>query len=186
MTIEEIYSELSAHMIKGLMVHNQMANYYCFLNLKGYAKCHTYHYLCENKDYMELNHYYHKHHNKLIKDKPVTDPKIIPNSWYAYVRADVDATTKRNAVKTGLEKWIDWEEETLQLYSKMYKELFTLGAIADAKYLECLITDVNDELAQANSLYIKKKSTDFDIESIMGDQEEKAEKYWQKITEIWR
>lgn len=58
--------------------------------------------------------------------------------------------------------------------------------IADAKYLECLIADVSDELAQANSLYIKKKSTDFDIESIMGDQEEKAEKYWQKITEIWR
>lgn len=59
----------------------------------------------------------------------------------------------------------------------MYKELFAIGAIADAKYLECLIADVSDELAQANSLYIKKKSTDFDIESIMGDQQEKAEKY---------
>ena len=31
MTLEEIYSELSAHMIKGLMIHDQMSNYYCFL-----------------------------------------------------------------------------------------------------------------------------------------------------------
>lgn len=59
----------------------------------------------------------------------------------------------------------------------MYKELFALGEIADAEYLACLIKDVNEELAQAQSLYIKKKSRDFDISSIMGDQEEKANKY---------
>lgn len=186
MTVEEVFSELSAHMIKGLMVHDQMAHYYCFLNLKGYSKCHQYHYLCENKDYMELNHYYHRHHNKLIKAKPVEDPKIIPSSWYAYFREDVDATTKRNAVKTGIEKWIEWEQDTKKLYEKMYKELFALGEIADAEYLACLIKDVNEELAQAQSLYIKKKSCDFDISSIMGDQEEKADKYWCKIKEIWR
>ena len=186
MTLEEIYSELSAHMIKGLMVHDQMAHYYCFLNLKGYAKCHTYHYLCENKDYMELNHYYHKHHNRLIKEKPISDPKLIPNAWYAYQRVDVDATTKRNAVKTGLEKWIEWETETLTLYSKMYKELFALGEIADAEYVACLIKEVDEELAQANSLYIKKKTCDFDISAIMGDQEEKFKKYCEKIKEIWR
>ena len=186
MTVEEIFSEISAHMIKGLMVHDQMAKYYCFLNLKGYSKCHKYHYLCENKDYMDLNHYYHRHHSKLIKEKPVTDPKLIPNSWYSYTREDVDITTKRNSVKTGLEKWIQWEEDTLALYSKMYKELFALGEIADAEYVADLIEDVSDELAQAKSLYIKKKSTDFDIISIMDDQEPKAIMYWEKIKTIWR
>lgn len=186
MTVEEIFSELSAHMIQGLMVHDQMAKYYCFLNLKGYAKCHTYHYLCENKDYMDLNHYYHRHHNRLIKEKKIDDPKLIPNSWYAYNRSDVDATTKRNAVKTGLEKWIEWEKNTLTLYSKMYKELLAINEIADAEYISCLIKEVNEELAQVNSLYIKKKTSDFDISSIMGDQEVKSLKYWEKIKEIWR
>ena len=166
MTVEEIFSELSAHMIKGLMVHDQMAKYYCFLNLKGYAKCHTYHYLCENKDYMELNHYYHKYHNKLIKEQPVSDPKLIPNSWYTYLRIDIDATTKRNAVKTGLEKWASWEKDTLDLYSKMYQELLSLGEIADA--------------------LIDKKTCDFDIACILGDQEEKCKKYCEKIKKVWR
>ena len=80
MTVEEIFSELSAHMIQGLMVHDQMAAYYSFLTLKGYCRCHAYHYLKESDNYMKLNHYYHKHHDKLIKEKAVTDPKIIPKS----------------------------------------------------------------------------------------------------------
>ena len=35
MTVEEIYAELSAHMIKGIMMHEQLANYYDFLGLEG-------------------------------------------------------------------------------------------------------------------------------------------------------
>jgi hypothetical protein len=59
----------------------------------------------------------------------------------------------------------------------MYKELFTLGEIADAEYVAALVKDVSDELAQAKSLYLKKKASDFDINSIMSDQECKAEMY---------
>ena len=44
MTIDEIFAELGAHMIKGLMIHNQMMVYYDFLYLPGYSKCHEYHY----------------------------------------------------------------------------------------------------------------------------------------------
>ncbi len=35
MTIEEIFSEISKHMIEGIMIHAQMADYYNFLGLKG-------------------------------------------------------------------------------------------------------------------------------------------------------
>lgn len=48
------------------------------------------------------------------------------------------------------------------------------------------VVRVNEELSQANSLYIRKKTCDFDIGSIMGDQEEKFNKYCEKIKEIWR
>lgn len=80
MTIEDIFAELAAHMIKGLMVHDQMRDYYDFLNLKGYAKCHEYHYWEESKNYLCLKHYYFKHHNRLIKEMPIENPKIIPSS----------------------------------------------------------------------------------------------------------
>lgn len=186
-TVDEIYADLAAHMIKGLMVHDQMSSYYCFLNLKGYAKCHNYHYVCENKAYIKLKEYYMQHHGKLIKDKAISDPKLIPNSWYAYTRKDVDTTSKRNAVKTGLEKWIEWESDTKNTYTKAYKDLMALNAVADAHFIARFLDDVDEELAQAESLYIKKKTVDFDIGSIMSDQEEKYQNYHKKIKdEFWR
>ena len=41
---------------------------------------------------------------------------IIPDSWYKYTSMDVDASTKRNAIKDLTEKWINWERETKTLY----------------------------------------------------------------------
>lgn len=37
MTVEEIFTELSAHMIQGLMFHDQINSYYLFLGLNKYA-----------------------------------------------------------------------------------------------------------------------------------------------------
>ena len=79
-TLEDIYSSLAAHMIAGLMVHDQMASAYYFLNLKGYGKCQVYHYWCENKNYQCLKKHYMKYHCKLIRDQQIADPKIIPSN----------------------------------------------------------------------------------------------------------
>ena len=48
MTIAEIYAKINEHMINGLMLHDQLANYYDFLGLEGYKRCHEYHYFKEN------------------------------------------------------------------------------------------------------------------------------------------
>ena len=77
-TVEDIFSDLAAHMIKGLMVHDQMASYYDFLNLSTYATRHELHYEQENKSYFCLKHYYLKHHKKLIKEQKIENPEIIP------------------------------------------------------------------------------------------------------------
>ena len=34
MTVEEIFKELATHALKGMMVHEEMCNYYDFLGLK--------------------------------------------------------------------------------------------------------------------------------------------------------
>ena len=39
MTVDEVFSRLTAHMVKGFMMHDQMATAYNFLGLKGYKKC---------------------------------------------------------------------------------------------------------------------------------------------------
>ena len=60
-----------------------------------------------------------------------------------------------------------------------------MGEVADAQFLECFICDVDEELAGVESLYVKRKTTDFDISSIMSDQEKKYKEYCKKIKECY-
>ena len=177
MTLDEIFGKLVVHMIEGLMFHDQMANYYNFLGLEGYAECHTYHYLEESCNFNKLESYYVTHCNRLIPELRATDPAVIPDSWYKYNRMDVDTNTKRNAVKTGLEKWMKWETETKQLYESMHKELVNSGYCAAALEVAKLIEDVTCELHEVTQYYLNKKSTDYDIINIIEEQDQKKECY---------
>ena len=184
MTVEEIYSELAAHMIKGMMFHEQLANYYDFLGLKGYKRCHEYHFMAETCGYRKLNRYFINHHNKLIPEKEVEDPEVIPDSWYKYDRQDVDASTKKNAVKNGLTRWVEWEKETKHLYEQSYRELMELNEVASACFIKCYIEDVDCELKRAERYQLNKMATGYDLIDIVMEQHEKHERYKDKVKHV--
>lgn len=184
MTVGEIFAKLSAHMIEGLMTHEQLANYYDFLSLKGYKRLHEYHYLEETCYYRKLCRYYINHFNKLIPDMKVDNPEVIPMSWYQYKREDVDVSTRRNAVRNGVEKWIEWEKETKKLYQESYKELMELGEVAAAKFLCCFIENVDDELKKAERCKLYRSATDYDMTLIEQDQYGMHHKYREKVKSV--
>jgi len=70
----------------------------------------------EIKGYECLLHYYSTHYHKLLNTNDVPNPDIIPGTWYKYNTMEVDTNTKRNTVKTLMEKWVEWERETKKLY----------------------------------------------------------------------
>lgn len=107
MTIEEIFYNISTHMAKGLLIHNQMASLYGFLNLKGYQKCHEYHYYEETCNYRYLQDFFLSHCNKMIHENSIEQPDIIPNNWYKFTKKEVDVNNKRSAVKDLMKKWVE-------------------------------------------------------------------------------
>ena len=181
MKVEEIYSKLSSHMIRGIMVHEQVMNYYNFLGLCGYKKCHEYHYLHETLMHNRLCNYFVNHHNMLIPDEKIENPNAIPESWFKYTRQDVDGATKKNAVKNGLTMWVDWERETKDLYEQMYQELMNIGEIASALFIKCYVCDVDKELKKAEKYQLMKEAVNYDIGHIISEQKHKHEKYKRKI-----
>lgn len=183
MELKEIYSTLSAHMIQGMMAHDQLANYYDFLGLKGYKRCHEYHFLKETLGYRSLNRYFINHHNMLIPEVRVDDPKIIPDSWYSHVRSDVDMTTKQNGVRSGLTKWVEWERDTKSLYEQMYKELININEVASAFKIKEFICDVDMELKKAERYQLNKEATNYDMSMIIEEQNKKHKKYDKKCRE---
>ena len=171
MTVEEIFRDLSAHMVKGVMIHEQLADYYDFLNLHGYKRCHEYHSKCEMKYMRKLHRYFINHYNKLIEENPIENPDVIPSSWYRYKRDEVDVNTKRNAVKAGIEKWVAWETETKTLYEQAYIDLLDLGEVAAAKKIACYVCAVDRELKWAQRKHINLVTADYSISYILGEQD---------------
>ena len=183
MTVEEIFESISNRMLDGIMLHSDMVDYYRFIALNGYAKCHEMHMISESKAFRKLRKHYLDNHDKLIRDEEIPRESVIPDSWYSHVRQDVDTASVRKAVKDGLEKWVSHETETKRLYEEMAKELRDLGEVKSAIYVEELVCDVSKELAKAKKYHLRKKHSDYDITEIMSEQKHCHEKYSEKIKE---
>lgn len=179
--MEEVFSKLSAHFIKGMMVHDQMARYYDFLGLKGYKRIHEYQFYEESKVFRRINRYFINHHSKLIPEMRVDDPALIPESWYNYKREDVDGQTKRNAVETGMRKWVEWEQTTKTEIESAIKMLYDNGFVADANWVKNILKKVCYELKKAERKLIELQSVSFDLILITEEQEKVHDKYKGKI-----
>lgn len=185
MLIEEIFSHLLSHMIKGLMIHDQLASAFGFLNLRGYSKCHEYHYFEESCSYRELQNYYLNRYHKLIGEEKIDNPTIIPSTWFKYMKEDVDTNTKRSAIKDLMKKWIEWEKETQTLLQQSYKELFNNGEVGAAIIIGELITDNGEELASAQEKQINFEMTNYDLVAIIDEQEHYYSLYTTKIKKLF-
>ena len=181
MTVDEIFTKLAAHMVEGMMIHDTLSKGYDFLGLYGFSKCHEYHRIEETKGYECLLHYYSTRYHKLLEIKNIPEPEIIPANWYKYTTMAVDVATKRQAVKTMTEKWVEWERNTKKLYQDMYKELFELGEIAAANKINCFICDVDEELKHAEKKLIKLETLGYDIGTIVNWQQPMYKKYKKKL-----
>lgn len=183
MTVNDIFATIVQHQIKGLMIHEQMAEYFDFLSLKGYESEQDYHYYEESRNFRETLRYFINHHNMLVPALEVDNPEVIPSSWYKYTRYDVDITTKKNAIKNAFEVWKTWETDTKALYEKMYKECFTIN-VCSAEYIKCLLEDVSNELKRVERECLRLKALDYDMSVIVSEQDEIHEYYKKKIKEL--
>lgn len=183
MSIDEIFSKMSAHMVKGMMVHEQLMNSYLFLGLKGYAACHEYHYLEETKMHIKLSKYSVNHYSSLIKESfdKADVPEIIPMSWFNFARDTVDNGTKKQAIVAAFDEWINWEQETKTFYEDIYAELLSKNEIPFAEFVKSCILDVEEEIVYAKNERLAKASMDFDMVSILEEQDEYKRSFKKKI-----
>lgn len=177
MTVEEIFNKLSAHMVEGIMIHDQMANAYDFLGLYGFAALHAHQHISETCSYIKLSHYYSTHFHKLINLGVIENPKIIPDNWYKYTTKAVDINTKRSAAKDMIDKWVKWEQDTKQLYQEMRRELNTINEVAAAMIVDDFICEVDKELEYAEKKQIKLETLGYDINALLSCSEKLHKKY---------
>ena len=184
MSIEDIFSRLSAHMVKGMMIHDRLSDYYLFLNLDGYATCHEYHFFAESMSYRRMCRYFSSVYGEIVNDSRIEIPEVIPDIWFRNTKKDVSSSEKRRAVRDGLDKWAMWEEETKAFYQSIYSELADMGEISALDFIMGLIKDVSEELIKVHGYQIDKCATDYDMVLILEEQKPCKEKYLRKLNEL--
>ncbi len=187
MPFEEICKMIAQRLLQGCMNHEQFANYYDFLGLKGYSLCHEYHFFQQMHGYRQFVTYYIEHQDKLIQDfspTSLTSFNIIPDNWYNYAREDVDVNTRRNAVKSGLEKYVHWENDTKKFLEDMYTQTIQQGYIGISIKIKDMIKSVEKEIEKANKEYLQIKATEYDMPTIISKQDCLVKKYKKKMRQI--
>lgn len=148
------------HMMKGVVFHSQLSQYYRFLNLCCYADFHSHQAQEEFATLAKFQKWYIDSHERLIPQSQPTIESVIPQDWYAHVKQDVDKNTLRESVKNGHIKWVNWEAETKKLYEDQIKVSETE---VDKIQLRKLLKEVQKEWAEAKQKYISLKNSQFDL-----------------------
>lgn len=182
--IDNIFEKIATKMVDSLMFHDEMSTYYHFLGLDGYKECHNYHYLKESNKYSDICEYYMCHYDKILKTDSHFE-SIIPIKWYQYSRQEIDNSTKRTAIKNGIEKWIKWESDTMEYYQELYNELIVEKEFLIAKIVMEHICNVDNELKHAKNKLLFLKSIDYDLNLILSEQHKLEKKYKCKKKEIF-
>jgi len=207
--LQQLYSELIDRMKQGVEMHEQLADYYGFLNLPGYQKCHEYQMLCELLTYRKAKDAYMKEYNQLVPISNMMNGmanmaanngmnnmnnngnngnynyrEVIPQTWYKYTRYDVDSGTKRTAVKDGFKKWVDYEKDTKQFLTNMVQRLEQQNDRESARKLDYLIDHVQKEIETAEEKMMALENSGYDMNYILQQQEPLKMKYADKIRKL--
>ena len=204
--VQQLYAELINRMKQGVEMHEQLADYYGFLNLPGYQKCHEYQMLCELLTYRKAKDIYMREYNQLVQpltmlnnmtnlssmsnnsnNQPNSNmnyTNVIPNQWYGHTRYEVDASTKRNAVRDGFKRWIDYEQDTKQFLLNMAQQLEQKNEREAARKLDYLIDHVEKEIEHAEEKLMALENSGYDMNYILQQQDGLKAKYAEKIRQL--
>lgn len=181
---KEIYGAINTRQITALMFHDEMADLFDFLGLRGFKRMHEYQYLVESAEHRALKRYYLNHHGMLLPDEEIDSIDVIPDEWYQYNRMDVTPAVRKQAVQRAMEQYRTWESDTKTLYEKCAAHLMAWQKVADFNKVNDLIKDVDTELKYLERLCIELKAVDYDCSFIEILQDKYHEKYKEKSKDI--
>lgn len=177
---EQVYSAINEHMCKAIAFHEQLADYFCFLNLQGFKRMLDYQYMKECADKRKLHKRYINYHHKLIPVKQIQVPIFIPTEWNKYKTTDINDSVVPKFVRSALEQYKEWEEKTKELYEEQCDILRKYNIVTDEEYLKELIINVEKELKKIHRMIEKMNGTGYDVTTIHSMQDKYHEKYKKK------
>lgn len=118
--------------------------------------------------------------NVIKSMKQVDLPQVIPSDWSRYTTADVNDNVLPKFVRSAMQRYKDWEEQTKQLYEELWQQCTNYGMTADADYISKLVKNVTKEIKEINRMCEQLNGTGYDSVSIHSMQDKYHKKYKSK------
>lgn len=164
---EEHFIKILNLKLEGVMFHDEMADVFAFLNLKGFMELHKKQMFEELEETCEIKKYYLKHYHKMLKANPNSNINVYPASWAGHSNMEIDAATIKNYTKNMLEQYVRWEENVKKELTVIADEFYSKHQMEDFNMVFELIQDVNHEISFINDIMLKLKMTDYDSKDIV-------------------
>lgn len=175
MPAKEIFQQFAQHQLDGVMFHEAMTQYFCYLNLKGFAEMQKEQMEEEFDGFIYTKRYYLKAYDTLL-DIPQSNykPTFIPGGWFIDTASrELSSEQKRTYIREGFAKWLDWEKGTKATYMTLFNQLKALEpADTNSVCIATAIQDVNMEITRIREWIMKLASYDYDIYTIDSMQQD--------------
>lgn len=166
------------------MLHSLLSELFTFLGLYGYARLHRYRELEEGEELKEMTDRYILTKGMLIPDAEIGAPTVL-QQYYRTDRRETDTSWRRRAVRDGMAKWCDRENETVALLNGASKHLSINGEFTDAAYVAGKADNVLQEKMLAEDMSFRLESIDYSMPEMLREQDRFFEEYSEKIRKLF-
>jgi len=170
-------SEINNNYHVALAIHRELADVFWFLYLPGFALMHEYQLISENLIQRKLKRYisstYHVFEpDRLPKSANITEPLLLGKN-----RKNLKVEETWRITREVFRIYIDWEEATLKKYEQIAVDIFNNGDISVFNFISEIIKEVKQELVFITDLSIGLSAMDWDMPTIVDQQDTIFERY---------
>lgn len=183
---KEVYPHIAEIKAQGILFHQEMVDYFDFLNLSGFRRLHEYQMIKEANEWMELRHRYIKILNELMPDITTYEmPKrYIPEGWRRASRSEVNKNILQKAVQSALVSYGTWEKYVAKECGKAAAKMREYNCEVDAEYFSKLACCSMCEIEKLEKIMLRLNICDYDIVYILDCQKKMHKKYKKKIEKM--
>lgn len=178
---KDVYDTINTRQITALMFHDNMADLFNFLGLKGFEKMHEYQYLEESIGHRATKRHFIDRHGKLLPESHIESVEVIPSDWEQYTRMEVTPSVRKQYVQKALSMYKEWEQGTKDLYEACAGYLMDCHKADDFEWVSELVEDVSEELMCLEQLCVELSAVGYDCIYIMSIQGELCDKYHKRM-----
>lgn len=179
-------TEICESIIEDIMRYNQMADIMDFMGCHGFKRMGEYSYYKASIALRKMHRYTINNCNRMVDEDSISNPEIIPQSWIAATRQQVDENTREKMVRQLIMGWKEYEKEKMSKLNNWQKKLLDEQQYCCAHMLMEYLDECREKVKRLERMIIEYSAVGWNMGYIMQQQEHLHNCYKKKTEEVFK